>query len=271
MAEYKIYNGDCLEVMNKLIEDGIKVDVIITDPPYGTTKCKWDTVIPFEPMWERINKLIKDNGAIVLFGNQPFISELIHSNINKFREEVVWLKNKSGNGFKANQKHIKIHENIVVFSKKGKYIYNPQKWLVSDKEFLTQRKTFNEVEVGNNIYAPIKRVRKKDDGTRNPISIISSAVPFTPSKTKNYNENIDIRFHPTQKPIDLLEYLIKTYTNEGETVLDFTMGSGSTGIACMNTNRNFIGIELDENYYNTSKDRIEKAKEEYINEMYGTK
>ena len=257
---YKLYKGDCLEVMDELIGLGVKFDTIITDPPFGTTTCKWDSVIPFDKMWERVNKLTKNTSPIVLFGSQPFTSVLISSNIKCFREEVIWLKNKSGSGLQAKQKHIKIHENIVIFSKSGTYTYNPQKWLVSDKEFLTQRKTFNEVEVGNNIYAPMKRVRKRDDGTRNPISIVSSAVPFTPSKSKTYSDEVDIRYHPTQKPIKLMEYLIKTYTNEGDLILDFTMGSGSTGVACLNTNRKFIGIELDEKYFDIAKDRLENIK-----------
>lgn len=245
--------------MDKLIEEGVVFDAIITDPPYGTTACKWDSVIPLDKMWERLNKLIKPNGAIVLFGSQPFTSRLIDSNIKCFREEVIWLKNKSGSGLQAKQKHIKIHENIIIFSQNGNYKYNPQKWLVSDKEFLTQRKTFNEFEVGNNIYAPMKGVRKKDEGIRNPISIVSASVPFTPSKTKTYSDVVDIRYHETQKPILLMEYLVNTFTDENDLVLDFTCGSGSTGVACLNTNRRFIGIELDEKYFNISCKRLENA------------
>lgn len=252
----KLYNGDCLDVMDNLIEQGIKVDAIITDPPYGTTACKWDSVIPFEAMWERLNNISNKNTPIILFGSEPFTSCLIHSNIGKFKERVDWLKNKSGNGFRADQKHIDVIEDIIVFGNSVNYTFNPQKWLVSDKEFLTQRKTFNEVEVGNNIYAPMKRVRKADTGERNPINIVSCRVPFTPAKSKSYSEEVDIRFHPTQKPIDLMEYLIKTYTNEGGIVLDFTMGSGTTGVAALNLNRKFIGIELDEGYFNIAGERI---------------
>lgn len=179
-----------------------------------------------------------------------------------FREELIWLKNKSGSGLQAKQKHIKIHENILIFSKNGKYTYNPQKWLVDKKEFLTQRKTFNEVEVGNNIYSKMIKKQKADDGTRNPISILSCRVPFTPSKTKIYEDKtVDLRVHPTQKPVALLEYLIKTYTNEGEVVLDNCMGSGSCGVATVNTNRRFIGIELSEEYYNIAVRRINEAKQ----------
>lgn len=254
----KLYNGDCLEVM-KDIPDG-SADMILCDLPYGTTACKWDTIIPFEPLWEQYNRIIKDNGAIVLFGSQPFTTLLIASNINNFREEIIWLKNKAGSGMQANQKHIKIHENICVFSKNAKYKYNPQKWLIAEKEFITQRKTFKENEyIGNTIYGATHRTRKVDTGERNPISIVSCRVPFTPQKSKTYSDEVDLRLHPTQKPVALLEYLIKTYTNEGDTVLDNCMGSGSTGIACINTNRDFIGIELDENYFNIAKERIERS------------
>lgn len=249
--------GDCLELMKDIPSKSI--DMILCDLPYGTTICKWDVIISFDKLWEQYNRIIKDNGVIALFGTEPFASRLILSNEKKFREELIWLKNKASSGLQAKQKHIKVHEKILVFSKNGKYKFNPQKWLVDKKEFLTQRKTFNEVEVGNNIYSKMIKVQKADDGTRNPISIISCRVPFTPAKGKKYeNKEIDLRVHPTQKPVSLLEYLIKTYTNENETVLDNCMGSGSTGVACVNTNRNFIGIELDENYFNIAKERIEK-------------
>lgn len=246
---------DCLEGMDLMIKQGIKVDAIITDIPYGTTACSWDSVIPFSEMWSRLHK-IAPKSPIVLFGKQPFTSNLIMSNANEFRENVAWLKNKSGNGFSANQKHIQVLEDILVFSEDAKYTFNPQKWLVAEKEFLTQRKTFNEVEVGNNIYSKMKRTRKADTGERNPINIISCRVPFTPSKSKTYSSDVDIRYHPTQKPIELIEYLIKTYTNEGDLVLDFTIGSGTTAIAAINTKRNYIGFELDENYFKIAQKRI---------------
>ena len=249
-------HGDCLEVMKTIPDKSI--DMILCDLPYGTTACKWDVIIPFEPLWEQYNRIIKDNGVVILFGSQPFTSQLILSNIKMFREELIWLKNKSGSGLQVKQKHIKVHEEILVFSKNGKYTYNPQKWLVDKKEFLTQRKTFNEIEVGNNIYSKMMKKQKADDGTRNPISIVSCRVPFTPAKGKKYeNKDVDLRVHPTQKPVALLEYLIRTYTNENETVLDNCMGSGSTGVACVNTNRNFIGIEMDEKYFKIAKNRIE--------------
>ena len=255
--------GDCLELMKDIPDKSI--DMILCDLPYGTTACKWDVTIPFDKLWEQYNRIIKDNRAIVLFSSQPFTSKLVMSNLPMFREEIVWLKNKSGSGLQAKQKHIKIHENVLVFSKSGRYTYNPQKWLVDKKEFLTQRKTFNKVEVGNNIYSKMIKNQKADDGTRNPISIVCCRVPFTPAKGRKYsNKEIDLRIHPTQKPVELLEYLIKTYTNAGETVLDNCMGSGSTGVACINTNRNFIGIELNGDYFDIAKDRIRNVQNEKV-------
>lgn len=254
---FDLRQGDCLE-LTKDIPD-CSIDMVLCDLPYGTTACKWDIVIPFEPLWEQYNRIIKDNGVIALFGSQPFTTNLIMSNIKMFREEIVWLKNKSASGMRANQSHLKVHENIIVFSKNGRYFYNPQKWVVTEKQFLTQRKTMSIYGETNNIYGTLKRNRKPDDGTRSPISVVAYKVPITPAKTKKYSSDIDIRVHPTQKPVALLEYLIKTYTNEGDTVLDNCMGSGSTGVACVNTGRNFIGMELDENYFAVAKSRIEEA------------
>lgn len=255
MVFVDLYNGDCIEEMNKLIEKGVQVDTVITDIPYGTTQCSWDSIIPFEDMWNCIHRICP-KGPIVLFAKQPFTSSLIMSNINEYRESIVWLKNKSGNGFGYTQRHIAVLEDIIVFCKEGKYTFNPQKWLVASKEFMTQRKTFNEVEVGNNVYNKIKRVRKVDTGERNPINIVSCRVPFTPSKGKQYSKDIDVRVHPTQKPLELMEYLVKTFSNENDVVLDFTMGSGSTGVACKNLKRSFIGIEKNDNYFEIAEKRI---------------
>lgn len=253
----KIYNMDCLEGMKRIPDKSI--DMILCDLPYGTTACSWDSIIPFEPLWEQYERIIKEDGVIVLFGSQPFTTKLINSNIKNFKEELIWLKNKAGSGFHLNQKHQKIHENIIVFSLSNTYTYNPQKWLIAEKEFITQRKTFSEVEVGNNIYGKIKRTRKPDTGERNPLSIVSCRVPFTPQKSKSYSDKVDLRLHPTQKPVELFEYLIKTYTNEGETVLDNCIGSGTTAIACINTNRNYIGFELDAHYCEIANERIQRA------------
>lgn len=256
---YSLIQGDCLEIMKDIPDKSI--DMILCDLPYGTTSCLWDVIIPLEKLWELYNRIIKDNGVIVLFGSQPFTTILINSNITNFKEELIWLKNKAGSGLQSGQKHIKIHENIIVFCRQSKYTYNPQKWLISEKEFITQRKTFKENEyLGNQIYGATTRTRKVDTGERNPISIVSCRVPFTPQKNREYSDNVDLRYHPTQKPIPLLEYLIKTYTNEDDVVLDNCMGSGSTGVACINTNRKFIGIELEKQYFEIAKQRIENAK-----------
>ena len=243
--------------MNNIPDNSI--DCIICDLPYGTTSCSWDSIIPFEDLWSQYNRIVKDNAPIVLFGSQPFTSLLIQSNIEHFREEIIWLKNKAGSGMQANQKHIKIHENICVFSKSATYTYNPQKWLIAEKEFITQRKTFKENEyIGNQIYGATTRTRKPDTGERNPISIVSCRVPFTPQKNKTYSDEVDLRYHPTQKPLDLVEYLVKTFSNEGDTVLDNCMGAGTTGIVCVKNNRNFIGIEISEEFYKIAKNRIEQ-------------
>ena len=229
----KLYKGDCLEVMDRLIEEGIKVDMILTDPPYGTTACKWDNVIPFDEMWIRINELIKTNGAIVLFGNEPFSSNLRISNIKNYKYDWVWNK-RPVNFLNAKRQPLREVENIMVFNSK---IYNPQGLIYKE------------------------RINKRSNSTEtNSKHGLSNKSCYT-----NYPKQI-LRFigerglHPTQKPVALLEYLIKTYTDEGELVLDFTMGSGSTGVACINTNREFIGIELNEKYFNIAKDRLENIK-----------
>lgn len=261
MGDYKLYRGDCLELMKDIPDKSI--DMVLCDLPYGTTSCKWDSIISFDKMWEQYDRIICDEGVVVLFGSQPFTSKLIMSNPNCFREELIWLKNKAGSGMQSNQKHIKIHENICVFSKIAKYTYNPQKWLIAEKEFITQRKTFRENEyIGNQIYGATTRTRKVDTGERNPITILSCRVPFTPQKSKTYSNEVDLRLHPTQKPVELCEYLIKTYSNEDDTILDNCMGSGTTGVAAVNLNRNFIGIELEEKYFEIAKERIENAMNE---------
>lgn len=255
--KYKLILGDCLEEMKNIPDKS--VDLILCDLPYGTTTCSWDTIIPFDLLWIEYNRIIKPHSPIVLFGSQPFTSALINSNISNFREEIIWLKNKAGSGMQANQKHIKIHENIIVFCNESRYTYNPQKWLIEDKEFITQRKTFKDNEyIGNQIYGATTRTRKPDTGLRNPISIISCRVPFTPAKTKTYTEDVELRLHPTQKPIGVCEYLIKTFSNDGDLILDNCMGSGTTGIAALQHGRRFIGIELDETYFDIAKRRIEE-------------
>ena len=242
----ELYHGDCLKVMDELIEKGIKVDMILCDPPYGTTACKWDTVIPFEPMWERLNKLIKPNGAIVLFGNEPFTSCLIYSNLKGFKYRWDWNKKIPSGMSYARYRPMQQTEDICVFTKNGeKTIYNPQ--------MIKREKPIKSGGTKHSETAPIKykdKDFKKTYEYKNPITLIE------------FDKIRKGSVHPTQKPVDLLEYLIKTYTNEGELVLDFTMGSGSTGVACKNLNRDFIGIELEEEYFNIAKERIENINKE---------
>ena len=231
----QLLNGDCLQLMKQIPNKSI--DMILCDLPYGTTACKWDSVIPFEPLWEQYKRIIKDNGAIVLFGSQPFTTELNHSNLKMFRYEWIWIKNNSTGFQLANKRPLKKHEIISVFYRKQP-TYNPQGLQVYGK--INKRKSTgdNWSEMNNNEY--IQRF------TNYPTQILE----FGYDKEK---------LHPTQKPVALLEYLIRTYTNEDDIILDNCMGSGSTGVACVNTGREFIGIELDENYYNIAKNRISQA------------
>jgi len=235
----KLIQGDCLEVMDKLIEQGVQVDAIITDPPYGTTACKWDSVIPFEAMWERLNKLIKPNGAIVLFGSEPFSSALRMSNIKNYKYDWIWDKIKGTGFLNAKKQPMRNHELVHLFYKKQP-TYNPQK-TTGHKS----KTSYRSKNLQTDVYGDMNKDYKYSSTERYPRSI---QVFSTDTQNKS--------LHPTQKPVALMEYLIKTYTNEGETVLDFTMGSGTTGVACKNTNRDFIGIELDENYFNIAKERI---------------
>ena len=239
MENINLYKGDCLEVMDKLIEQGIKVDAIITDPPYGTTACKWDNVIPFDLMWERLNKLIKPNGAIVLFASQPFTSALIMSNTKLYRYNWVWHKTRPSNFPLAKKQPMKYHEDICVFGVKSP-LYYPQ-MIKADK---IRKKGKNDGYRGFN-----KGLEKHE-------YLNKEYKDFYPSSIQTFALHNGGLLHPTQKPVELMEYLIKTYTNENEIVLDFTMGSGTTGVACVNTNRNFIGIELDDNYFEIAKKRI---------------
>lgn len=242
----EIWQGDCLELM-KNIPDG-SIDAVICDPPYGTTACKWDTCIPFEPMWEQLKRVIKKNGAIVLFGSQPFTSALVMSNPKMFKYEWVWEKERPTNIFLLKKQVGKVHENICVFYEKQP-LYNPiletSKQPKNNQNNKSQRGNMNEIETYGNTktkisseYNPTKRfprsVLKIDRGTRN-----------------------NKKLHPTQKPVALMEYLIKTYTQEGETVLDFCAGSGTTGVACKNLNRNFILIEKEQEYVDIIKKRLQ--------------
>ena len=240
--------GDCIEVM-KTIEDN-SIDAIITDPPYGTTQCKWDSVIPFEPMWEQLNRIIKPNGAIVLFGSEPFSSALRMSNIKNYKYDWIWQKNRPSGHLNARKVPLKNHEIISVFYNKP-CTYNPIK-TKAEEHLIDKRKTINNGKIKDGSYINgskgFEDIRVKDNGLRYPKTI--------------QKFNAERGLHPTQKPILLMEYLIKTYTNENETVLDFTMGSGSTGVACKNTNRDFIGIEMNEEYFKIAEQRINDIKYE---------
>ena len=240
MKPIELWHGDCLELM-KNIPDG-SVDLVLTDPPYGTTACKWDSVIPFEPMWEQLNRIIKPNGAICLFGSEPFSSALRMSNIKNFKYDWIWDKKIPSGMCNAKIQPMRQTENISVFIN-GKSKYNPQ-MVKRDKPI--KAGGLKDSYSGGNAGETMKPLHK----------IYDEKYPITLLRFDKIRKGT---LHPTQKPIDLLEYLIRTYTNDGETVLDFTMGSGSTGVACVNTNRRFIGIELDEGYFSIAKKRIEEA------------
>ena len=253
---YQLYNGDCLEVMNELIELGIEVDAIIVDPPYAKTRGKWDVIIPLDEMWKRLNKLIKPNGAICIFGNEPYSSIVRASNFADYKYDWKWVKNRATGFANCNYRPMARYEDVMVFSKanassggkKNPMVYNPQGLILSGKVKKNTPKRHGLIQNDTN-----------NVGKNN---ILMQETEYV-QKFTNYPDNI-LEFdcehkyvHPTQKPTSLLEYLIKTYTNENELVLDFTMGSGSTGVACMNINRKFIGIELEEKYFNIAVNRIE--------------
>jgi len=248
--------GDCLEVM-KTIEDN-SIDAIITDPPYGTTACKWDSVIDFELMWEQLNRIIKPNGAIVLFGSEPFSSALRMSNIKNYKYDWVWNKLYGTNIYEANKRPMKYHEIVSVFYNNqptyNKQMTDAKKENKRDRNKNFKKKCTDTVYGEQNEYIPTS----KTDDKRNPISILEYS-----NQAKELHRTK--RLHQTQKPVALMEYLIKTYTNENETVLDFTMGSGTTMLACKNLNRNGIGIEMNEDYFNIASERVEEKRKEKEN------
>jgi site-specific DNA-methyltransferase (adenine-specific) len=246
----QLIHGDCLEKMKDIPDKSI--DMILCDLPYGTTACKWDVVIPFEPLWGQYKRVIKDRGAIVLFGSEPFSSYLRMSNLDHWKYDWVWEKSKGCNFMHAKNMPIKFHENICVFSsgkighvvqiKEKRMTYNPQGIIKVDKRWTRPKKYEN----GHSLRRESHSLDRVIEFENYPKSIIR----FSNS------DNRERGLHPTQKPIALLEYLVRTYTLEGETVLDNCMGSGSTGVACINTKRNFIGIEKDDKYFEIAKNRI---------------
>ena len=235
MSEIKLYNGDCLELMKEIPDKSI--DMIFADLPYGTTRNKWDEVLPFNALWKEYERIIKDNGAIVLHSQQPFTSKLIMSNSKIYKYSWVWSKSQVSGFLNAKKQPLREHEDICVFYKK-QCTYNPQmtKGKMQLKNTGGDSSNYNKFEA---------RPHYSDE--------------YYPKTILDFPLRRFKGGHPTQKPVELAEYLIKTYTNEGETVLDNCMGSGTTGVACLNTKRNFIGMELNETYFNVAKERIEKA------------
>jgi len=237
----QLIHGDCLEKMKDIPDKSI--DMILCDLPYGTTACKWDVVIPFEPLWEQYKRIIKDNGAIVLFASQPFTSALVMSNLKMFKYEWIWNKVTGRGHLVAKHRPMAQHENILVFGN-GKVKYNPQMVLM-DKP---QRGYSSDGDVGN------ERTKIMGGRTTKQREVIYRTHKYPKTII---TQGVDGKYlHPTQKPVALFEYLIKTYTNEGDLVLDNCMGSGTTGVACKNLNRNFIGIELDPDYFKIAEKRI---------------
>lgn len=255
MEDIQLIHGDCLVEMQNIPDKS--VDCVICDLPYGTTQCKWDVIIPFASLWKEYKRVC--SGAIVLFATEPFTSKLIMSNCDNFKEKLTWVKHKPSNIGNAKIRHLKYSEDIVVFSF-GKYTFNPQyterksdrvrqAQRGNSKQWRTNKKPTQEVSFATQ-YEP------RDWHTFDADRKLQGNVLNYPAVVSNSKEKVN---HPTQKPVALLEYLIKTYTNDGDLVLDNCMGSGSCGVAAVNTNRKFIGIELDENYYNIAKQRIEEA------------
>ena len=249
-----LVNGDCLEEMKKLPDESI--DLILADLPYGSTKCKWDIVLPFEELWSEYSRLIKDTGAIVLFGKEPFSSMLRVSNLDMYKYDWIWVKDTKSNFMQANHQPLNNVELISVFGKgyvreikdKVMMTYNPQ--FSEGKEYKLPKVSKTTDLFGENHKNGVYKHYDRDTSKRYPYNIIQ----FNIDKPK---------VHPTQKPVALLEYLIKTYTNEGEVVLDNCMGSCSTGVACLNANRRFVGIELDDKYFEIAKKRIEELYNEF--------
>ena len=241
----KVYNENCLIGMSRIADKSI--DLILADLPYGTTACKWDTIIPFKPLWEHYERIIKDNGAIVLTASQPFTSALVMSNPKLFKYEWIWKKDSAANFGVAKYRPLNICEAVLVFAKKPT-VYNPQMWDSGRKSNKSGKFTKGDVYGANGF-----KKSYNDTTMKFPTNILEYSKP-------KHNDKYGT-FHPTQKPVPLFEYLIKTYTNEGETVLDNCMGSFTTAISAINTNRNYIGFEMDETYFKIGSERVKKHME----------
>lgn len=248
---YELYNGDCLEVMKSIPDKS--VDMILCDLPYNITSCDWDNLIPFKELWEHYERIITDNGAIVLFASQPFTTDLINSNRKLFKHINYWNKENCGCFATSKYRPMPVVEDIVVFSK-GTVIYNPQ-MIRADKKNMRPRKKSNKVK--HNTPQPVASGEYKVSNSHNEKLRYPKNLLTYNSRSGELNSRK--RVHPTQKPLLLCEWLIMSYSNENNIILDNCMGSGSTGVACMNTNRRFIGIELDENYFNIAEQRIEES------------
>ena len=255
----QLYQGDCLEIMKGIPDNSI--DMILCDLPYGTTHCEWDKTIDFEQMWKQYRRVRKPNGAILLFSAQPFTTDLIMSNRNEFRYEIIWQKTLPSGFLNAKRMPLRSHENIAVFYKKLP-TYNPIKHKADNPKQIgrkktngTQAKQYNDYMVGE--YEWI------ETGERMPTDVIK----FSNWNGARFGDTSNAVKHPTTKPVHLLEYLIKTYTNKGDTVLDNCMGSGSTGVACINTDRHFIGIELNADFFQIAQDRINEAIKQHSNKQ----
>ena len=250
MSEYRLIRGDCLDVLPTLEADSI--DLVLADPPYGTTACKWDSVIPFEPMWAGIKHVIKRNAAVVLFGSQPFTSALVMSNPKWFKYEWIWDKVLSSEWHSGKHRPLLRHEHILIFSQGT--CSNGGKLPMPYYPIMVPRDKPREGVFGQGA----ERYKNPKGISRKPVAKVLT-MRYPTSLLVASNAQKTGLSHATQKPVALLEYLIRTYTNEGETVLDFTMGSGSTGVACLNTGRRFMGIEKDAAYFDIARQRIEQA------------
>ena len=241
----ELIQGDCLEVMRGMGDKS--VDAIITDLPYGTTACSWDEIIPFEPMWREVKRILKPRGVFVTTASQPFTSRLIVSNLEMFKYEWIWEKSHATGFLDVNKKPMKQHENIIVFSING-HVYNPQTYEKHKSKIRNGKLIRSNTDAYGKFNNNSPRLIPNNIGF--PLTIQYFATPYKGGEGG---------LHPTQKPVALLEYLIRTYTNEGDTVLDITMGSGTTGVACVQLNRNFIGIEIDPTYFAIAQERIRVA------------
>ena len=230
-----LHLGDCLEILPTIADKS--VDMVLVDLPYGTTACKWDSIIPLDKLWEQYNRICKKDGAMVFTAAQPFTTILAASNLENFHYEWIWEKPQGTNPMNAKVMPLKSHENILIFYRK-KPVYNPQMWYSTPYSGFSS----NTSKIGEVYGSANSKHRDNPEGSRYPKTVLK----FKQEKG----------LHPTQKPVEMMEYLIKTYSNEGDTVLDNTMGSGTTGVSCVNTNRNFIGIEKEEKYYKIAEQRI---------------